>query len=183
MSEVERGRDRGEALAGRRATAGLEGGCACGAVRYRLAAPALIVHACHCRDCQRLTGGAFAVNALIEREHVEATAAPPRSFELDTPSGRGQEVWYCGACGTSVWSRYRMAPGHLLFVRAGTLDTPEAIGPDVHIYVRSKLPWLALPPGARAFEALYQTEKVWSAESRERVREHVARLAASAGGE
>jgi hypothetical protein len=158
----------------------LAGGCACGAVRYRLTAPPLIVHACHCRDCQRLTGGAFVINILIEREFAKTSGASPRSFELETPSGSGQEVSFCGACGTTLWSRYRVAPGHLLFVRAGTLDTPDAVEPDVHIYVRTKLPWLELPRDARAFEAIYETEKVWTAESRERVRRHLARRSAAA---
>jgi len=155
--------------------AGLAGGCSCGALRYVLGAPPLIVHACHCRDCQRLTGGAFVINALVEGEHVALHGEPPRTFPLETPSGRGQEVSFCGRCGTTVWSRYHVAPGDLRFVRAGTLDRPEALEPDVHIYVRSKLPWLPLPAGARTFPEIYETRKVWSAGSQERLARHLAR--------
>jgi len=136
------------------------GGCACGAVRYRLLAPPLIVHACHCRDCQRLSGGAFAINILIEREQVDVAEPPSAQCSLQTPTGNGQDVSFCATCGTTVWSRYRVAPGHLLFVRAGTLDDPAQVAPDVHIFVRSKLPWLELPPGACPFDELYETEKV-----------------------
>ena len=147
----------------------LHGGCACGGIRYRLTASPLIVHACHCRDCQRGTGGAFVINVLIESEHVPASGAAPRTAVLPTPTGKGQEVAFCERCGTTVWSRYLMAPADILFVRAGTLDEPERIEPDVHIYTRSKVPWLQLPAGARTFEELYVTQEVWPPEKQARL--------------
>jgi hypothetical protein len=151
-----------------------EGGCACGAVRYRLTAAPLIVHACHCRDCQRLTGSAFAVNLWIERRFVEAGEAPLRSDTVTAGSGKPHEIFRCAACGTALWSKYHAAPGDTVLLRAGTLDKPEAVTPDVHIFTRSKLPWLELPAGARAFEAFYKLADVWSPESRERWRRLVA---------
>jgi hypothetical protein len=151
-----------------------EGGCACGAVRYRLTAAPLIVHACHCRDCQRLTGSAFAVNLWIERRFVEAGEAPLRSDTVTAGSGKPHEIFRCAACGTALWSKYHAAPGDTVLLRAGTLDKPEAVTPDVHIFTRSKLPWLELPAGARAFEAFYKLADVWSPESRERWRRNVA---------
>jgi len=72
----------------------LEGGCACGAVRYRLTAPPLIVHACHCRDCQKLTGSAFVLNMWIEKNRVEADHQAPKSFMLATGSGKPHEVFF-----------------------------------------------------------------------------------------
>ena len=152
----------------------LEGGCVCGAVRYRLTAPPLIVHACHCRDCQRLTGSAFALNIWIERSCVEADHALPKFFMTTAGSGKPHQVFFCGNCTTHLWSRYHAAPGDTLLVRAGTLDQPERIKPDVHIFTRSKLPWLALPADARAFEAFYKLAEVWPEESRERLRRNVA---------
>ncbi len=158
---------------------GLSGGCACKAIQYRLTAPPLIVHACHCRDCQRLTGSAFVINIWIEKPFVEARGTVPQSFELSGGSGNAHEVFFCGACGTYLWSRYHGAPGEAWFVRAGTLDDPDAVAPDVHIFTRSKVPWLQLPEGVPAFRSFYMLDDVWSAESKERLRALRAQAAAS----
>jgi hypothetical protein len=153
----------------------LEGGCACRAIRYKLTASPLIVHVCHCRDCQRLTGGPFVINIWIEKKFVEADHAAPKSFRLAGGSGQPHDVYFCVNCGTTLWSRYHRAPGDCLFVRAGTLDDSAAVTPDVHIFTRSKLPWLALPPGARSFSSIYsKVAEVWSAESQERLRRNIA---------
>src|SRR5438034_4243257 len=95
----------------------LEGGCSCAAVRYKLTASPLVVHACHCRDCQRVTGSAFVINIWIEGKFVETNGAVPKSFTLKGGSGKDHEVFFCGKCGTYVWSRYHGAPGDYLFVR------------------------------------------------------------------
>jgi len=153
----------------------LEGGCACRAIRYKLTASPLIVHACHCRDCQRITGSAFVINICIEKKFVEAGPSVPKSFRLAGGSGKHHDVFFCAACGTYLWSRYHGAPGDAVFVRAGTLDSPDAVRPDVHIFTRSKLPWLDLPPEVPAFESFYKIEKVWPAESRERLRNLVGK--------
>ena len=148
----------------------LEGGCACGAIRYKLTGTPLIVHACHCRDCQRLTGSAFATNIWIEAKHVEpTTTTAPAAFRLKGGSGQPHDVFFCPRCGTTVWSRYHPVPW-ALFVRAGTLDDPNAVKPGVHIFTRSKLPWLDLPAGARAFDSFYKLDEVWTGESLERRR-------------
>jgi len=153
----------------------LGGGCACRTIRYRLTASPMIVHACHCRDCQRLTGGPFVINIWIESEFVEPGAIAPKSFRLSGGSGKHHhDVFFCGACGTTLWSRYHIVPGDCLFVRAGTLDTPEAVKPDVHIYTRSKLPWVTLPEGTPAFQSSYKIDEVWSNESKERLRRNRA---------
>jgi hypothetical protein len=146
----------------------LEGGCACGNIRYKLTASPMIVHACHCRDCQRITGSAFVINIWIEAGNVQASSVP-KSFELKGGTGQPHEVFFCDRCGVYVWSRYLGAPGDFLFVRAGTLDHPEAVQPDVHIFTRSKVPWLQLPPDKPAFETFYSLEKVWSPASKERL--------------
>jgi hypothetical protein len=152
----------------------LQGGCACARVRYRLTAPPLIVHACHCRDCQRLTGSAFALNIWIEKDCVEADHALLKSFMLTAGSGKPHEVFFCGECTTHLWSKYHAAAGDTLMVRAGTLDHPEMIAPDVHIFTRSKLPWLDLSPGVPAFAAFYKLAEVWPEASRERLRRNIA---------
>jgi hypothetical protein len=151
-----------------------EGGCACGKMRYRLTATPLIVHACHCRDCQRLTGSAFVTNIWIERRFVEANDAPLRSVMLTGGTGNPHEVFSCAECGTALWSKYHAAPGDTLLLRAGTLDYPEAVKPDVHIFTRSKLPWLELPADAQVFETFYKFPDPWPEDSRERLRRNIA---------
>jgi hypothetical protein len=145
----------------------LTGGCACGAVRYRLASRPIWVHCCHCTDCQRETGSGFAVNALIEADRVELTAGRPAPILTPSASGRGQTIWRCAACQVALWSNYG-GNGAIHFVRAGTLDRPERITPDIHIYTASKLPWLAIPAGARAVPRFYDYEDTWPAEAWER---------------
>jgi hypothetical protein len=145
----------------------LEGGCACGAVRYRMTSAPMFVHCCHCLDCQRQTGSAFVLNALIESSRVEVAGtegAAPVRFEMPTESGRPHGIYRCRSCGTAVWSEYGGVAA-LRFVRVGTLDDPRALAPDVHIYVRSKQPWVALPAGVPAFEAYYDSKTLWPAES------------------
>lgn len=141
-----------------------EGGCVCGAVRYRLASGPMIVHCCHCAACQRRTGTAFAVNALIEADRVDVLQGDPRPTDLPTESGRPLIDTGCPACGTSLWSDYG-GRGKVLFVRTGTLDDPAAMPPDIHIFTRSKQPWVSLPDAARAFEVYYDTAAEWPPES------------------
>jgi hypothetical protein len=145
----------------------LEGGCACGKLRYRMRSAPMFVHCCHCKDCQRQTGTAFVLNALIETDRVDVLSGETRPFPMPTDSGRPHTVFRCPECGTAVWSEYGGLSA-LRFVRVGTLDDPKALPPDVHIYLRSKLPWIALPDGVPAFEAYYSSREVWPAASLER---------------
>ena len=141
----------------------LEGGCACGELRYRLASRPMFVHCCHCRDCQRQTGSAFVLNALIETERVEKLVGETRAVAVPTDSGRPHEIDRCPSCGTAVWSHYDGVPA-LSFVRVGTLNEPSALPPNVHIYTRSKLPWVAVPADVPAFPAFY-LQVLWPPES------------------
>jgi len=142
----------------------LEGGCSCGAVRYRIESAPMFVHCCHCRDCQRQTGAAFAVNALIETDRVTLLSGAPAPYAMPTDSGRPHHIHRCPTCQIGVWSKYG-GLAKLRFVRVGTLDEPAALPPTVHIYTRSKLPWVALPDGVPAFEAYYSARDVWPADS------------------
>jgi hypothetical protein len=145
-----------------------EGGCACGAVRYRMNREPMFVHCCHCTSCQTETGTAFAINALIESDQVETLKGSAVAIMTPTESGRGQQVWRCPECQVALWSNYGGAQDILRFVRVGTLDKPGEVEPDIHIYTRSKLPWVLLPEGALAVEAYYDSGHVWPAESLER---------------
>ena len=143
-----------------------EGGCSCGAVRYRLTSDPLFVHCCHCLNCQRQTGSAFVINLLIEADRVDVLAGEPQ--RVDVPRGtKTQKIWRCPDCQVALFSQYTSA--RLRFVRGGTLDDPASVEPDVHIYTRSKLPWVALPESTPAFRTYYDTEKLWPSASLERL--------------
>ena len=142
----------------------LEGRCACGAVRYRLTSAPMFVHCCHCLDCQRQTGSAFVLNAIIEADRIALVAGEPKPVAVPTDSGRPHDIHRCPACQTAMWSDYGRRPNYR-FVRIGTLDAPTALAPDVHIFTRSKQPWVRLPDGARAFDVFYELEQEWPAES------------------
>jgi hypothetical protein len=145
----------------------LEGGCACGWVRYRLGSAPMFVHCCHCRDCQRQTGSAFVLNALIETDRIGLLSGEPAPVAVPTDSGRPHLIYRCPVCQTALWSDSGGRPA-LRFVRVGTLVDPAALTPDVHIYTRSKLPWVRLPEGVPAFDAYYDTKALWPAASLER---------------
>jgi hypothetical protein len=145
----------------------LQGGCACGKMRYRLESKPMIVPCCHCRDCQRQTGSAFVLNALIETDRVAKLKGETKAVAVPTDSGRPHEIHRCPSCETAVWSHYGGRQS-LAFVRIGTLDDPSALPPDIHIYTRSKLPWVALPAGVPAFPDYYDLKRLWPAESLER---------------
>lgn len=140
-----------------------EGGCACGAVRYRLTSPPMFVHCCHCRDCQRQTGGAFAINALIETDRIVLEAGAATPTRMPTDSGRVHDVYRCAACGTGLWSDYGGRPA-LRFVRVATLDDPTALTPDVHIFTRTRLPWVEVT-GAPQFDVYYDMQALWPSDS------------------
>jgi len=147
----------------------LEGGCACGAVRYRLGTRPMFVHCCHCLNCQKHTGSAFVINMLIEADRVEITKDRPEPVTMPLNGGSPNEIYRCASCRVAVWSIYG-GRSQALFVRAGTLDDPSTVAPDVHIFTRSKLPWVRLPEGVPAFDVYYDVQKLWPAESLERRR-------------
>ena len=144
------------------------GGCTCRTVRYEFTPPPLIVHCCHCRWCQRESGAAFALNALIESDRLQLLTG--RIDLVSTPSagGKGQRIARCPACRVALWSHYSGFGERVSFVRVGTLDEPDRFAPDVHIFTESKQPWVSLPPGARAFTQYYKSAEVWSAPSLKR---------------
>jgi hypothetical protein len=147
----------------------LEGGCSCGAVRYRLKTAPMFVHCCHCRDCQRQTGSAFVLNALIETDRIEQLSGSLEQVSMPTDSGRPHIIYRCPVCQIALWSDYGGRPG-LRFVRVGTLDDASALPPDVHIFTRSKLPWVGLPKEVPAFEVYYDLKSLWPEEAQARRR-------------
>ncbi|NKF22611.1 GFA family protein [Solimonas marina] len=148
----------------------LEGGCTCRAVRYRLDSAPLFVHCCHCRWCQRETGSAFALNAMIEADRVTVMTGTPQTIHTPSLSGLGQHIARCPHCQLALWSHYAGSGPCVRFVRVGTLDEPDRLPPDVHIFTASKQPWVILPPDTPAVSAYYDRDQLWPAASLERRR-------------
>jgi hypothetical protein len=146
---------------------GREGGCACGVVRYRLASDPLFVHCCHCLNCQRQSGGAFVINLLLEAERVEVLSGEPQTVDAPRDDGSAQRIFRCPSCQVAVFSEYGWP--EVRFVRGGTLDEPSTVTPDVHIFTRSKLPWVTIPDDIPAFDVYYDSRTLWPAASLERL--------------
>lgn len=145
-----------------------EGGCTCRHVRYRLTSKPMFVHCCHCRWCQRETGTAFALNAMIEADRVELLSGDVEAVNTPSNSGRGQKISRCPRCRIAVWSNYAGAGDAVRFVRVGTLDNPDAMPPDIHIFTMSKQPWIILPADTPSTHEYYDAKKMWPKESLER---------------
>ena len=146
----------------------IDGGCTCRAVRYRMASAPLFVHCCHCRWCQRESGSAFALNAMIEADRVQLLAGETERVATNSASGKGQAIVRCTRCRVALWSHYAGSGDTVSFVRVGTLDDPDRLPPDIHIFTMSKQPWVLLPPGTPAVAEYYRRSDHWPAASVER---------------
>ena len=142
-----------------------EGGCTCRQVRYRMTAKPLFVHCCHCRWCQRETGTAFALNALLEAESVEVSQGKPELVDTPSNSGTGQVIARCPKCHIALWSNYGGIGDWVRFLRVGTLDWPARFAPDIHIFTSTKQPWVVIPEGMRAVPEYYKSSEIWPKES------------------
>jgi hypothetical protein len=149
-------------------TSSLEGGCSCRYIRYRMTSKPLFVHCCHCRWCQRETGASFALNALIEADRVQLLAGEVQRIDTPSNSGRGQVISRCPQCRIAVWSNYGGGGDAVRFVRVGTLDEPDRLPPDIHIFTESRQPWIVLPADAPAVPQYYTASEYWPRESLER---------------
>jgi len=130
----------------------------------------MYVHCCHCSWCQRETGTAFALNALIETERVALLSGNVEIVDTPSASGNGQRIARCPKCRVAVWSHYAV-PGigdALSFVRVGTLDEPRRLPPDIHIFTSTKLPWVVLPGDRPAVPEYYKASEFWPKASLER---------------
>jgi hypothetical protein len=162
-----------------------EGGCDCGQVRYRLETKPLFVHCCHCSWCQRESGASFALNAMIESEHLTLLQGQPEMVATPSASGKGQTIARCPSCRIALWSHYAGGGPLISFVRVGTLDQPGSLPPDIHIFTSTKQAWLPLPAGVPAVEQYYDRETMWPTASLARMQVLLPKmkaLRAAAGG-
>lgn len=150
-----------------------DGSCRCGKVRIRLTDAPFAIHCCHCRSCQCESGSAFALNGLVEADRLVVVSGAPERVETPSDSGKGQSVWRCPDCEIALWSTFGGMGEKAAFVRMGTMDEPDLFPPDLHIFTRSKQPWVVLPEGAPAFEGYYsqkQYDELFGAERAARYR-------------
>jgi hypothetical protein len=146
----------------------LEGHCTCNQVRYRMLSRPLFVHCCHCRWCQRETGASFALNAMIEADRVELLRGTVEVVNTPSNSGKGQKISRCPSCRVALWSNYAGAGDRIHFVRVGTLDEPDRLPPDIHIFTSTKQPWVMLSPDTPAVAEYYDRNDYWPDESLQR---------------
>ena len=124
----------------------------------------MFVHCCHCHDCQRLSGSAYAINGMVET-HALSVEGSVRVVQVPTPSGNGQEIHRCASCGTAIFSHYLIRDRRMAFLRVGTLDDPSLCPPDVQIFTESKQPWVPLRDDLPVFEKFYTIKDVWPADA------------------
>ena len=128
----------------------LAGGCPCGQARFHLTGAPIITPAGQCRNCQKVSGAAFSVNAMIESDRLELIAGRTVLFEPRAGQGEVQ----CPDCRYSLWSYIPMFGKAIAFVGVGRLDEGERLAPEAHYFIRSKHPWIGLPAGVPAFSEL-----------------------------
>jgi hypothetical protein len=145
-----------------------KGSCTCGEIEYELTEAPMFVHCCHCTWCQRESGSAFAINALIEAGNVKLIRGCPEKIDVPTNSGTGQQISRCPSCKIALWSNYGAAKDTVCFVRVGTLDKPDACPPDIHIFTSSKQKWVELNNSVPVMDEYYQRSKYWPEPSIER---------------
>jgi hypothetical protein len=137
------------------------GKCNCGEVQYELTESPMFIHCCHCTWCQRETGSAFAINALIESDQVKLVKGCHQKIHIPSNSGIGQDISQCPSCKTTLWSNYGAAKEAVSFIRVGTLNNPDAYSPDIHIFTSTKLKWVQLDSSIPVVEEYYQRSKYW----------------------
>lgn len=153
----------------------LEGGCTCKNIRYRLLIKPMYTHCCHCTWCQRESGSAFAINALVETDQLRLIQGKTETINIPSQSGKGQGVIRCPDCKIAVWSHYCGLGNSVAFLRVGTLDNSNACPPDLQIYTSTKQEWVTLSESIPSVEEYYQRSKYWPEESVARFKKAMGR--------
>lgn len=128
------------------------GGCACGAVRFRITLPLQGVGACHCTHCQQASGGGASYTVLVPLGGLELTDGEPKCYSRTGGSGGTAHRYFCGACGTPLYSRSDNVP--FIPVRIGALDDQTGLKPMMHIFASSAPEWHNIPKNAAAFDGM-----------------------------
>ena len=123
----------------------LTGGCLCGAIRYTINAPITALRACHCKNCQKASGAGGSVNAVVPTESFKITQGTPRRYDAQADSGRILHRYFCGECGSPIYSERNPNPGFIV-VRAGSLDDSDAMKITTNIWTETARPWAHIDP-------------------------------------
>lgn len=142
-----------------------KGKCSCGDVEFELHRVPMFIHCCHCSWCQRETGSAFALNAMVETSNVKITKGSVLEIQNPSNSGKGQTIVRCRSCCTALWSYYGGAGDKVAFVRVGTLQNAANFSPDIHIFTSTKHQWLQLSDEIPVVEEYYRRSSYWPEES------------------
>jgi hypothetical protein len=130
----------------------LTGGCLCGTVRYSIGAPIAELRSCHCRDCQRASGAGGTVGAAVPKSAFKVTQGTPKRFSKTADSGRLLHRFYCGDCGSPLWSE-RAATPEMVILRAGTLDDSSGLKITLNIWTKSARSWDYIDPTSKQHPA------------------------------
>lgn len=131
-------------------TTPLTGGCLCGAIRYTVNVPIAELRACHCTHCQKASGAGGSVNAMLPSAELKFTKGTPKRYAGKADSGRTLYRFFCGDCGSPLYSQRETAP-ETASLRIGTLDDPGEMRITAHIWTRSARPWDRIEPGTKQF--------------------------------
>ena len=129
----------------------IEGGCQCGGLRYRVVAAPLMIYACHCTNCQRITGSAFVLSATITEASFEFTKGEPRTVEWQSDAGNKRYGTFCGDCGCRI-AHGQIPSNGILSLRAGNFDDASWVVPAGHSWTRSAQPWFKFSDDDNLFE-------------------------------
>ena len=133
-------------------TARLSGSCLCGAIRYEIDVPVSELRACHCVHCQKTSGAAGSVNAVVPLSAFHITRGKPKRYEAHADSGRTLYRHFCDDCGSPIYSQ-RANNTEFVAVRAGTLDDAPPMKITTSIWTKSARPWAHVEPASRQFPA------------------------------
>ena len=129
----------------------IKGGCLCGDIRYESTAAPVLSAVCHCTACQKQSGSAFSTNLVVPATAFRLTGGVPTRFDDQGGSGLGMKRHFCARCGSPVFTELEAQPG-VVVIKAGTLDNPSAVSPQIHIWRRSAQAWVGVPEGVACFE-------------------------------
>lgn len=144
------------------------GGCNCGSVRYKLLGAPLFTHICHCRECQRSSGGAFNVSTIVLLDDFKFNDCTPDTHFVSGPGGNKYEVWGCDRCGCTLAGK-SVAPAKEMVVRPGTFDDTSDLVPQAHIWTKEKQDWVNIPDNLPSFEENYDPAQLWPKSSLDRL--------------
>jgi len=146
-----------------------EGGCVCGAVRYRLLEDPLEIHVCHCTRCQTVSGSAFVMCMPVHTRSLELLGSAPEAVEFEDPDGLAKRHRRCPNCGCCLWGEIEGLP-EVLALQAGTLDDTSSLEPIAHIWTSSAQPWIEIPTDLLRYEKQPEDDlelvRAWKSRSR-----------------